>query len=342
MKKIYTFLSSLLLASLVACNPMTGTSKTQSNEAQGPVAELDGQAISQKELDKKIAGALRSLDMQVYEIKKQGLESLIQEKLIEKEAKKRGISPEALMKTEVQDKVGEIPEADMKAIYEQNKARIGKSFDEVKELIRKQLSARQAAVYQQAFLERLKGEAKIKILLEVPRVEVSVDDDPMKGNKNASVTIIEFTDYQCPYCSRGRPIVKQIIESYGDKIRYVLRDFPLEFHGFAVKAAEAAQCAGDQGKYWEYGDLLWQHQDKLDISDLKQYAGELALDKGKFEDCLDKGKYTEEVKKDQAAGSEAGVSGTPSFFINGRMLTGAQPFEQFKEIIDEELKTAKQ
>jgi protein-disulfide isomerase len=342
MKKIRFFSSWILLIGLLSCGGADEGRKSVVADPQSPVAELDGQPIRQEELQNKIAGPMLNLEMQAYEIKKRGLESLIQQKLVEKEAKKRGVTPEALLKAEVQDKVGEIAESDLRAVYDQNKARIGdRSFEEVKEPIRQQLFARQASIYQENFLTRLQAQAKIKILLESPRFEVSVDDDPMKGKKDAPITIVEFTDYQCPFCNQARPVMKRVLETYGDKIRYVLRDYPLDFHDHAQKAAEAAQCAGNQGKYWEYGDILWENQGKLETADLKQYATRLKLDQAKFEACLDQGKYAAEVKKDEEDGAKLGVSGTPSFFINGRMLTGAQPFEQFKEIIDAELKTVR-
>jgi protein-disulfide isomerase len=261
---------------------------------------------------------------------------------LEKEAKKRGITVDQLLKAEVTDKVGEIPDKEIEDFYIQNKDRLaGHTLEELKAPIRQQMFARKSSIYRTNFVDRLKSAADIKILMEPPRVEVSIDDDPMKGDKNAAVTIIEFTDYQCPFCGRARPTVKQLISDYGNKIHYVLRDFPLDFHPYAKKAAEAADCAGDQGKYWDYSDLLWQNQRALEVSDLKKYAGQLKLDQKKFDTCLDSGQFTAEVSKDQADGLKAGVNGTPTFFINGQMLSGALPIDKFKEVIDEELKNPK-
>lgn len=172
---------------------------------------------------------------------------------------------------------------------------------------------------------------------EVTRVSVSADDDPAKGPADAKVTIIEFSDYQCPYCSRGEATMKQIEEAYGSDVRIVFRDFPLSFHENAQKSAEAAQCANEQGKYWEYHDKLFANQNALDTASLKSYAVELGLDTQKFNSCVDTSKYAEEVKKDINDGKAAGVQGTPAFFINGRLVSGAQPFANFKKIIDEEL-----
>lgn len=169
------------------------------------------------------------------------------------------------------------------------------------------------------------------------RIDVSEDDDPALGPADAPVTIIEFSDYQCPYCNRVETTLKQVFETYGDQVRLVYRDYPLPFHTFAQKAAEAAECAEDQGKFWEFHDKLFENQQSINTENMKQWAKDLGLDSTKFDDCLDSGKYASEVQKDFEDGQAAGVSGTPTFFINGQKLVGAQPFTAFKSIIDGEL-----
>ena len=171
-------------------------------------------------------------------------------------------------------------------------------------------------------------------------VGVSVDDDAMKGDANAPVTIIEFSDYECPFCGRHfSDTLPQIIEEYVDtgKVNIVFRDFPLGFHDKAQKAAEAAECAGEQDMYWEMHDKLFENQGDLSVDSLKTYAADVGLDTEVFNECLDSGAMAEEVKKDMADGESYGVSGTPANFINGRFVSGAQPFSVFKQIIEEEL-----
>jgi len=175
------------------------------------------------------------------------------------------------------------------------------------------------------------------------RRSVSVDDDPVKGSSNAKVTIVEFSDFQCPFCARFySQTLKEIDEQYikTGKVKLVYRDFPLSFHQYAQKAAEAAECANEQGKFWEYHDLLFERQEEWSnggIQKFKEYAQELGLDSAKFNDCLDSGKFAQEVQKDSVDGQAYGVSGTPTFFINGIEVVGAQPFSVFKQIIDNEL-----
>lgn len=176
---------------------------------------------------------------------------------------------------------------------------------------------------------------------------ISMDDDPVKGDLNAPVTLIEFSDFQCPYCGRFfKSTLTEIERDYikTGKVRYVFRDFPLEFHKQAPKASEAANCAGEQGKYWEMHDKLFENQNALMVDKLKQYATEIGLESGPFDACLDSGKYAEEINRDIEDGKKAGVSGTPSFFIGksqgqgkeitGKRIVGARPYESFKQIID--------
>ncbi|OHB17863.1 MAG: hypothetical protein A2913_01130 [Parcubacteria group bacterium RIFCSPLOWO2_01_FULL_40_65] len=182
------------------------------------------------------------------------------------------------------------------------------------------------------------------------KVEVSADDDPFLGFENAKVVIIEFSDFQCPFCrSFWRDTLSQIKEKYiasGKSVKFVYRDFPLSFHPMAQKYAEAAECAEEQGKYWEMHDKIFEEQEKLgqgtisafDIDDVKKWAGELGLNAPNFNQCLDSGKYAAEVKKDFDDGSKAGVSGTPTFFVNGEVLVGAQPIQTFIQAIDSGLK----
>ena len=165
---------------------------------------------------------------------------------------------------------------------------------------------------------------------------VSPDDDPYWGPVDAPVTIIEFSDYQCPYCKIFYDqTLPQIQTTYAGQVRFVYRDFPLSsIHAYAQKAAEASECADDQGRFWEYHALLWANQQALDIADLKDYAADLGLDTATFDDCLDSGKNGQEVEDDYADGVGYGVNGTPWFFINDEPLPGAQPFSAFQAIID--------
>lgn len=302
------------------------------------VATIDGDAITRKDLEGAAAGQLSRLQQQIYQIHKVTLDNLIGEKLVAKAAKAAGKSPEEFLKQEIDDKIVPVDEATLKRFYEQNKAQMGgQAFDAIKGRIAEYLTDAQRRQIEQQLANRLRTDTKIVTNLQPPRTKVAVGDAPAKGPANAPVTIIEFSDFQCPFCKRGRPVVDQVLETYKDKVRYVFRDFPLSFHKQAPKAHEAAHCAGDQGKYWEMHTLLFEKQPALEVAQLKEYAKQLNLDLSAFDACLDDGKYVKRVQSEVAAGAEAGVSGTPAFFVNGIPMSGALPFAEFKKVIDEEL-----
>jgi protein-disulfide isomerase len=269
------------------------------------------------------------------------VDELIARRLVEKEAAARGISSDELIRTEIEAKVPAVTEAEQKAFYEQNKARIG-NMGEAEAMKQIEAYLRQQRVQQRqvAFVGDLKAKSSgVRVMLEPPRTAVAFGaDDPVKGPANAPVTIVEFSDFQCPFCSRVTPTLKQVEDTYGDKVRVVFRNFPLlQIHPYAAKAAEAASCAADQGKFWEMHDRLFGDQQKLGVDDLKQSAVALGLKADVFNQCLDSGKKEAEWKHDMDEGTSYGLTGTPAFFINGRLISGAQPLEAFTQIINEEL-----
>jgi protein-disulfide isomerase len=358
MRRIFVGLFVTLLAAAGCSGQGSSASVPKNNAPSGPsvpltqglaqsskgdvVAELNGQPITEEELMVRIKPRLARIEGQLFDIKRDGIDQIIEEKLLDTEAKKKNISVQDLLKKEVTDKVGDPTDKEVQEFYDQNKARIGtKTLDELKPQISAQLKARQAGIYRNNLIDRLMSKAEIDVFIQRPKVDVEAANGPSKGPNNAPVTIIEFTDYQCPFCGRARPTVNEIVDSYKNDVHYVLRNFPLDFHPFAKKAAEAALCARDQNKYWDYSKVLWDNQKALDVDSLKKYAEQVKLDSKKFNECLDSDKTLAEVMKDQQDGAKAGVSGTPSFFINGQALTGAQPPEAFKKVIDQELRDAK-
>jgi protein-disulfide isomerase len=171
-----------------------------------------------------------------------------------------------------------------------------------------------------------------------PAAGVSVaGEEPFLGGKGAKLTILEYSDFQCPFCSRVVPTVQQIADTYGDQVKIVFRNFPLSFHQFAQKAAEASECANSQGKFWEMHDKMFANQNALTIENLKSYAGQIGLDQAKFDACLDNGDMKSVVDKEFQEGTASGVQGTPAFLIGGELMSGALPFDQFKTVIDKKL-----
>jgi protein-disulfide isomerase len=331
MRKINVLLVLLLLVLSLSC-------EKKSENSSFVVAKVNGDTITLGDLDKSLGSAAYEAKKQLYDARFRQLEETIGEKILENEAKKRGVTLEAL-KQEALKNVQPVNEEELKRFYEMAKQR---NAAVTKEEIKNYLSQRQQMIEERKFIDNLKAKAKIekfisKLEPEMPRVKVEVGDDPFKGPENAKITIVEFTDFECPFCTRAHNTIEQVLKEYEGKIKFVRKDFPLAFHKNAMGAHLAANCAQDQGKYWEYTEKLWSNNDKLDISNLKKFAKEFELDMKKFNDCLDTQKYKAEIENDMKEGQKLGVRGTPAFFINGKMLSGARPYNDFKEIIDKEL-----
>ncbi len=322
-----------------ACSAADGEPAAEvNNAASDVVATIGGSDVTMEELEEIAAPQLKQLDRQRHQILERSLDQLIEKKLIEMAAEKRGVSTENLIETEVNSKVTEVTDAEVDAWYAENQARVrGRAKEEIADQIKQFLGQQRGGDVRTAFLASLREEYKVKIRFEPQRVDVEVADAPIKGAESAPVTVVEFSDFQCPYCSSVTPTLKKITETYGDKVRIAFRHFPLGFHDKAQKAAEASLCAKEQGKFWEMHDAMFADQKQLDVAQLKTTAAGLEVDTAKFDECLDSGKYADAVKKDAEAGQAAGVSGTPAFFINGRMIEGAVPYEQLAAVIDDEL-----
>lgn len=308
--------------------------------AEETVATVGSRTITMSQLEKHVKPKLVQLDQQRHQILQEGLDELIANELYEQEAKARGISVDELVKNELEAKITPPTDEEIQKLYDDNKEELeGQPFEQLKPQIAQYLRQQKLSERYEAFLAELKKKYKTTVSLKPPVVQVSDGGRPARGPAKAPVTIIEFSDYECPYCKRASSTVAEVLKHYGDKVRFVHRDFPLSFHQHARLAAEAAACAHAQGKFWEYHDRLWKADD-LTEPKLKELAKAVGLDSAKFDECLAKKPHAADIDRDIADAQAAGVSGTPAFFINGRMLSGAQPFESFKQMIDDELARA--
>jgi protein-disulfide isomerase len=277
----------------------------------------------------------------LYDARRAALDEIIAEMLFTEAASGSGLSREAWEEAELSKRARPVSDAEVASFYQANVNDMqGRSLQEMAPLITRFLEDQARAAARNALLGELrkKGPA-VTVMMEAPRRTIEVaSTDPALGSASAPVTIVEFSDFQCPFCQRATPTLKKIQETYGDKVRLVWKDFPLtQIHKEAFKAAEAAHCAGEQGRFWPYHDRLFANQQALDLEALKRYASETALDAAKFEQCLSTSKYAERVNTGIAEGTSLGVSSTPTVFINGRMMAGAYPYEAFASIVDEEL-----
>ncbi len=306
--------------------------------ASNAAATIGKEVITQDELSRAAANRLMRVRTDEYNIRRNVLDEIIGERLLAQEAARRHLTVAELLKSEVESKVFNATAADIEPFYEAMKERFGSTSkaDAMQEIA---ANMRQQSVERRRkeFVDSLRASAGVKVLLAPPRAEVQAVG-PSRGSITAPVTIVEFSDFECPFCSRASATMKKIEESYGSRVRIVFRDFPLASHRGAPRAAEAAHCAEEQGKFWEMHDRLYSKGGgTLTDADLRRFAGEAGLDGQKFGTCLDSGKYTETWKTSQAEGMRIGVGSTPTFFINGRMIPGAAPYEIFAAMIDEEL-----
>lgn len=310
------------------------------------VATWDGGKVTYGDVYEDVKGQLIRAEVDFltakYQTESQALESKLMEALLEAEAKKQGLAEvEDLLKKEIEDKVTPPTDEEKRAFYEVMKRQMrGAPYEAVEAQVAAEIIRRQQTELFGAYIEGLKASYNVKVELpfpDLPRIPVSADDDPSIGPENAPVTIVQFAEYQCPYCGKAGESVDQVMEKYGDKVRMVYRDFPLSFHPRAIPAAIAANCAGEQDKYWEMHKLLMSDQRALEEGDLTAHATTLQLDMDKWNTCRKDPAQAAEVQKDFEDGQAAGVSGTPAFFINGVMLSGAQPFSEFERIIEREL-----
>ena len=291
--------------------------------AASVVATVAGQPLTAAPLLERLKPIVYKLRLETYELTKQRTEQLVDNTLLLDDAKRRQIGPEEIIRTEVSDKVRNPTEEEVAKFYSENKARISGDLNSVRNQVAIYLQNESRQRLEQDLSARLRKNANIRWLISEPSQpiqNISVDDDPARGDATAPVTIVEFTDFQCPACAAMHPVLEEVLKSYGNKVRFVVRDFPLNQHEFARKAAEAANAANAQGKFFEYAALLFKNQKALDVPSLKKYASEVGLDRMRFDAALDRGTYAAEVKKDVEDGEMYGVGSTPTIFVNGVQL----------------------
>jgi protein-disulfide isomerase len=304
------------------------------------LAVVNGKPITEADVRQSAADQFEAVDGEyqknIHQLIETSLEQVVQERLLEAEAASRKVSREQLLAT---IKPAAVTDADVDAFYEQNKGQITRPKREVASEIKSYLEQLGEQNANTGYFKKLQDKYKVEYKLEPFRVQVAATG-PVKGPANAPVTIVEFLDFQCPFSSGMRPTLQEVEKKYGDKVRVVCRQYPLASHPDAQKAAEAALCAHDQGKFWEMHDAMFADQKKLGVDELKARAASLGLNTDKFNKCIDSGEKNAIIQADLKEGAAAGVSGTPAIFVNGRSFSGVVPIEQLTTVIDDELRRA--
>ncbi|MCA1615160.1 MAG: thioredoxin domain-containing protein [Acidobacteria bacterium] len=305
-------------------------------------ATVNGREITSADIEESLRPLVFNVQEQVYALRMQDLDLKINDALLEQEAQRKKVTARALLDAEVTSKLAPVTEAEAQKFYEENKGRISGDFAQLKPQVTSYMEEQSRQKAALAFARRLREAATVRTYLvapEPPVLKIATDDQPSKGDAAAPVMIVEFTDYQCPSCARQHPVLERLLDEYGGRVRLVVRDFPLEQHADAFKAAEAAEAAREQGKYWEYAAVLMQNQSELGVAKLKEYAVRLGLDRAKFNAALDSGRFGDKVRRDLQDGFRLGVSSTPSIFVNGRRASD-RTYESLKASIEAALNTA--
>jgi protein-disulfide isomerase len=304
------------------------------------LAKINGESLTAGDVEDVLRSFIFKVQTELYNLRKQQLDAKINDLLLERESQAKKVTPAALLEMEVTAKAKKVTEEDARVFFEEHKQEIGGEFAQQKARVITYLEERESRAAEVAFAERLRSNASLKLFLnepEQPVYQISTDDQPSKGVQTAAVTIVEFTDYQCPSCAATASVLEKLLNEYNGKVRLVVRDFPLEQHTDAFKAAEAAEGAREQGKYWEYIAVLMRNQSALGTDQLKTYASQLSLDRKRFDEALDTGKFADKVQRDLRDGIKYGVAATPTIFVNGRPVANRE-YETLKAAIDATLK----
>ncbi|MFL6277789.1 MAG: thioredoxin domain-containing protein [Blastocatellia bacterium] len=341
---LFFALASGIAAVAVGQTPRSAQSPSAPDDPLNIVAIVNGQrSITQRDIDELIGPQLYSLQDRLYSLRKNAIENLLVKILLEEEAKVRGVTVEQLKQQLMPERV-EITQGKIDQVYAESAGSLGNmSEEEARQRIRIDLESQERIERYKAAIAGLRSKAKVEVLLIEPMppiVKIS-DSGPSKGPKNAPVTIVEFSDFQCPYCKQAALTLKQVLQSYGENVRLIFKHTPLPIHAEAFKAAQAAACAAEQGAFWEYHDRLFGSGD-LSPETLRKYAIEARLEMKAFNLCLDSEASRVAVLKDMQEARQADVQGTPTFVINGRVLIrGVKGPDEFKKIIDQEIERAR-
>jgi protein-disulfide isomerase len=339
-------------ALIAGCATVMALAAPTSEPAQNQVAVIEKQVVTLQDLQARTAAKVNA-EQHEYELRLRQLNlshertrrdyeehelgALVDERVLALEAKSRKTAPEALLAAA---KAPETTDAEIHSFYEAQKTQINQPFERVAVQIKTYLQKNAGEAARREYLDALRAKYRVRMALEPLRARVA-PAGPERGPAEAPVTIVEFSDFQCPFCGRFEPVVAHVLAAYPKQVRLVYRNFPLTtLHPEAQQAAEAAQCARDQGKFWEMHDLLFAEQTSLSVDALKEKARRIGLDTQVFDDCLDSGKSRDAINADRHDGDELGITGTPASFINGRFTSGAVTESELKNVIEDELRRA--
>ena len=329
---------------LVNCGCRAGSQSASAQSSdEKPAAVIGNELLYEKDYAPALQGQLQKIRMAEYELKRKALEAVINKRLLQAEAAKRGVKEEDLLRQEADSRVAEPDESEVERLFVQQMLQGSGQLAHSKDEIRQQMKEKVIAQVREQFFRGLREQAGVKMYLLPPAIDVSYDSSRVRGNPNAKITLVEFSDFQCPFCRQAYTTVKNLLQKYDGKIKLAYRDLPLQDVRADISGAgEACRCAGDQGQFWPYHDLLFENQFGHDSGAFREFSRSLNLNLEQFDECLESGKYKAKVREDFQEAIRLGATGTPYFFINGVPLTGARPQPEFEAIIEAQLATMAQ
>jgi protein-disulfide isomerase len=330
-------ISALVLLSLVffVCPFLTAQVTPVSIVAPSIVAEVDGHALTDADLDHKMSGSLLQARYQYYMTERKALDKMVDDELLQLAAEHKHMTVDQLLEKEVYKDIKDPSEDQLQVYYEGMES--NEPYESLHDQLIEHIRDLRRAKARAAYVKNLRTTATLQIDLAPPVASVDTKDAVLSGSKDAPVVLIEFADYECPYCQKVQPLLLKLKQEYGDKLTIAYKDFPLPMHKRSQKASEAARCAGEQGKYQEFHDMLYATK-QLEIADLKKHAQTLKLDEAQFDKCLDSGAEADIVKRNLEEGKSLGISGTPSFFANDHFFSGAVEYSTLHEMVDQQIR----
>lgn len=343
MKVVLGLMSIVVLLTIGSCSDSTGKPSYLFKPApkEGLAAKVGDMEVTNAELQDGIESELFEAESKVFEIKFNRLKSILLQKYMDKDARKAGLSNDEFLEKHIAKSVT-ISEKEIDAFIKDQNIPAEHINPQVREKIKNYLEMERKKEAVDNWIAEQTKKTPVEVYITKPRrptFPVEAGNAPIAGGKDAKVTIVEFSDFQCPFCAKGADLLKEIKKKYGNKVKVAFKNFPLPFHNHAEQAAVAGLCANEQGAdyFWKMHDAMFANQEALDPEGLKKTAKAIGLKMDGFEKCLAENKYLPQVKSDIEDGRKVKVKSTPTFFINGQLINGAQPMEVFAEIIDEEL-----
>jgi protein-disulfide isomerase len=300
------------------------------------IAEIDGTRLTLAQFETRRPSALFQARNNFFEVEKQAIQAYIDDFLVERQAQKENVTVAELLERHVNTTIAKDPDDTALRVYYEG-VDTKEPFEAVRDKIIEHIREVRLAKAKTAYIQSLRSQAKISLELEPPRIEISLKNASVRGPADAPLVLVEYADYECPYCQQVQPALDRLEADFKGRMAFVYKDMPLPMHPHAQKAAEASRCAELQGKYWEYHDLLEKNK-ALEVPQLKVTASQVGLETAAFDKCLDSGEQAGAVKSTQDEAQKLGLQGTPSFFLNGRFFTGNLSYDQIRQIVQDELK----